>query len=297
MNKLFLIIAATFFGFSISAQNGNYKVFPFKSGIVKYTLDGNSKGTHTKYFDDYGYKQADYNETETTVFGFTNKEKSGTILIGPKVYAINYKTETVSVGVNPAYESYANSNGANYDKLGRDAMASLGFSNTNKTEQIAGKKCEIWKGSLGIIWVWKGLALKSETTVLGISIIETAISVKVNISIPESRFEIPEGIEIKDIPENTNTSQSVMGSSNISNQQMSPEEKQMMEDAMSGDMEGMMNTASSNMSQEEKDQILKMAKMSYPEFNKIIKQEEPNITEEEIKQAYQMMKQMAKYIK
>ena len=297
MNKLFLIIAATFFGFSISAQNGNYKVFPFKSGIVKYTLDGNSKGTHTKYFDDYGYKQADYNETETTVFGFTNKEKSGTILIGPKVYAINYKTETVSVGVNPAYESYANSNGANYDKLGRDAMASLGFSNTNKTEQIAGKKCEIWKGSLGIIWVWKGLALKSETTVLGISIIETAVSVKVNISIPESRFEIPEGIEVKDIPENTNTSQSVMGSSNISNQQMSPEEKQMMEDAMSGDMEGMMNTASSNMSQEEKDQILKMAKMSYPEFNKIIKQEEPNITEEEIKQAYQMMKQMAKYIK
>lgn len=300
MKKLTLIVSAIFFVLNSYAQNGNYKVFPFKSGIIEYKLEGNSKGFHTKYIDDFGYKQADYNETETTVFGFTNKEKSGTILIGPKAYAINYKTETTSVGINPVYESYANSNGSDYDKIGREAMASLGFSNTNKTEAIVGKKCDVWKGSLGRIWVWKGLALKSETTVLGVSIIETAVNIKINTSVPSSKFEAPKGFEVKDIEingSNSNADQETMDAYESSNQEMSAEEKQMMEDAMSGNMEGMMNAASSTMSQEEKDQIRKIANMSYSEFKKMIRKEEPNISEEEIKQAHQMSKQMAKYLK
>lgn len=298
--KALSIILVTFLLSSYTfAQNSNYKVFPFKTGIIEYKQEGNAKGTHVKYIDEYGYKQADFSETEVKVFGFTNKENKGTILIGPKLYSLDYKTNTASTTKNPVYESYANSNGSDYDKLGRDAMASLGFSNTGKTETIAGKKCEIWKGSLGSIWVWKSLALKSETNILGINIIEVATSVKINISVPSSKFEVPNRMEVKeiDIPNNQTNYGNINDGYESSNDDMTNEEKQMMQDAMDGNMEGVMSAAGSQMSKEEKDQIKKISNMSYPEFKRMVQKEEPTTTEEEIKQAYEMTKQMAKYIK
>jgi len=299
MKRTLLVLTVMLSTISIFAQKANYKVFPFKTGIIEYKQEGNAKGTHTKYIDEYGYKQADYTETEVKVFGFTNKEKKGTIMIGPKIHSIDFATNKASTGVNPVYETYANSDGSDYDKLGRDAMASLGFSNSGKTETIAGKKCEIWKGSLGRIWIWKSLALKSETVVLGINITETAVSVKINTSVPASKFEIPKGIDVQnvDMTSNASQNQNMMDAYSESNPDMSAEEKKMMEDAMSGNMEGMMSAAGNGMSQEEKDQIHKIANMPYSEFKKMIRQEEPNISEEEIKQAYEMTKQMAKYIK
>lgn len=293
------IIVLLISSIGLFAQKANYKVFPYKSGIVEYKLEGNSKGTHTKYFDEYGYKQADFTESETTVFGFTNKEKSGTILIGPKVYSINYKESSASVGRNPVYETYANSDGADYDKLGREAMASLGFSNTGQKGTIAGKKCEIWEGSLGKIWIWKGLSLKSETIVLGVSITETAVSVRVNESVPSSKFEIPKGIKIKEISsynESPNSKEDIIGAYS-NNPNMSAEDQQMLKDAMDGNMEGIMSASASQMTQEEKDQLKKISNMSYSDFKNMIKKEEPNISDDEIKEAYKMTKEMAKYIK
>lgn len=266
MKKLAIIIISTIFSINSSAQKANYKVFPFKSGIIEYKLDGNSKGTHIKYIDEYGYKQADFTETETTVFGFTNKEHKGVIMVGSKIYTIDYSTNTASTGVNPVYETYANSDEANYDELGKKSMTSLGFSNTGDTETIVGKKCEIWQGSLGKIWVWKSLALKSQTTILGIKITETATSVKIGGNVPSSKFEVPKNIEIEEIP---------------------------MMDGMSE-----FNTDDdTSFSQDDKDYINKINKMSYSEFRKMVLKEEPGMSDEEIKLAYKMSKEMAKYVK
>jgi len=298
MKKLAIIIFGIILSINTYAQKPNYKVFPFKTGIIKYKLEGNSSGTHTKYIDQYGYKQADFSETEMKVFGMSKKENKATILIGPKAYSIDYDKNKATSTVNPVYETYANSKGSDYDKLGRDALKSLGYSNTNKTESIVGKRCELWTGSLGKVWIWKGLALKTETNVLGVSVIETATSVRINISVPASKFEIPKGMDLENIDMygNTSSNKEMMNALGGNNQDISPEEMQMMQDAMNGDTEGMMKMAGKNMSQEEKDQVRKVANMSYSEFKRMVKQEEPNISEEEIKQAYQMTKQMAKYV-
>ena len=269
MKVISAIMVSLFFSINSFSQEEHYKVFPFKMAIIEYQQEGNAKGTHTKYIEDYGYRQADFTETETTIFGFTNKDVSGTILIGPKVYAINYKTESASVGVNPVYESYANSDGADYDKIGRSAMANLGFSNTSNTEEIAGKKCEIWKGSLGRIWVWKNLALKSETTVLGLSIIETAVSIKMNTNIDSKIFEVPKGFEVEEIQ---------------------------MPDSANG-TEGIYSNENTELSKEDRDKIQIISNMSYPEFRKMVKKDDPNASEEEIKQIYQMTKQMVEHKK
>ena len=71
MKNVSYLFVLLFLSSILTAQKANYKVFPFKSGIVEYKLEGNSKGSHVKYFDNYGYKQADYTEAETVVFGFS----------------------------------------------------------------------------------------------------------------------------------------------------------------------------------------------------------------------------------
>jgi len=202
MKKLPLVILTTILSIGAFAQKANYKVFPFKSGIIEYTKEGKTKGSSIKYIEDYGYKQADYGESVTKIFGMKTEEKDGTILIGPMVYAIDYKNNTIAKGKNPVYELYANSKG-NYIELGEQAMENLGFTNTGKTGTVLGKECEIWKGTLGEIWTWKGLALKSSTKILGMKMDETATKITIDTNVPTSKFEVPKDMEIKEqqIPE------------------------------------------------------------------------------------------------
>lgn len=198
MKKATLIILTFLLSASIYAQKkSNYKVFPFKSGIIKYQKTGKTSGTTTKYIDDYGYKQADYGESITKFFGHKTKEKEGTILIGPNVFAIDYKNNTVNKSKNPVYETYANSKG-NYEELGRKSMKMLGYSDSGKTETILGKKCEIWTGSLGEICAWKGLALRSQTKILGMKMEEIATSISTDVKVPKDKFEVPKGLEIQE---------------------------------------------------------------------------------------------------
>ena len=197
MKKLISILVIVFLSLSAFAQKSNYKVFPFKSGIIEYQKDGKTKGNSIKYIEDYGYKQADYGESITKIFGMKTEQKEGTILIGPMVYAIDYKSNTIAKGENPVYELYANSKG-NYIELGEQAMENLGFTNTGKTGSVLGKECEIWKGTLGEIWTWKGLALKTTTKILGIKMDETATKITIDTKVPANKFEVPKDMEIKE---------------------------------------------------------------------------------------------------
>ncbi len=199
MKKVALILLTGLLSIGVYAQKkSNYKVFPFKSGIIEYQKTGKTKGTTTKYIDEYGYKQADYGESVTKIFGHKTEEKEGTILIGPEVFTIDYKENTISKGKNPVYETYANSKG-NYDELGRKSMKALGFKDTGTTETILGKKCEIWQGSLGEICVWKGLALRTKTKIIGMKMEEVATKITIDTKISASKFEVPKDMEIQEV--------------------------------------------------------------------------------------------------
>jgi hypothetical protein len=248
-----------------------YKLFPFKSAIVEYKYEGNSKGSHVKYIDNYGYKQADYADAETKVFGMVSKEKSAVIKNGPKIYTIDYKTKTANVGVNDLYESYMNSTDKNSNDIGEQAMHDLGFEYSGRNEVVMGKNCKVYEGSLGEIWVWNNLPLKSNTRVLGIKVTETATKLEIDASVPNSKFEIPKNIEVNDV--------SAYADEQVTNE--------MMDDYYN----------SSQISKEEKAEIIKASKMSYSEYRDMAKKREPGLSEEEIKQAYEFTKEVAKRLK
>lgn len=182
--------------FTVSfAQKENYKVYPFKSASVQYKQSGDSQGIHTKYIEDYGFYQADYSETTTKAMGVEVKEMAATILKGAKIYAINFGKNTISEMENPAYKTYANSTGKDYEALGKRSLKSLGYTKTDKIEKILGKDCEIWEGKTGKLWLWQGLTLKSVTTVLGMTITEKAIKIDTDTPVKMAKFTIPKNLK------------------------------------------------------------------------------------------------------
>ncbi|MCK5824484.1 MAG: hypothetical protein KAG96_03665 [Ichthyobacteriaceae bacterium] len=249
MNKILVLAISMLLSVGAMAQKAKYKVFPFKTGIIEYKLEGSTKGTHTKYIKDYGYRQADYTKSKTRVLGVTSEENSGTIMEGAYVYSIDYERNVVTKTENPIYKKYINDK-KEYEKIGKEALEALGYKNTGETEKILGETCEIWQGSLGKVWIWKHLALKSYTSIMGVKVTETVTKIDLNANVPSSKFEIPKGMKMEEVD-----------MSEIMNEDMTDEDRENMED---------------------------LKNMSYSDFKKLMKKDNPDLTDEEIKQAYDM---------
>jgi predicted class III extradiol MEMO1 family dioxygenase len=107
-------------------------------------------------------------------------------------------------------------------------------------------------GNINLL-IWKGITLRSESKIMGMTMLEEAESVKTGISFPDSDFMPPKDVVI------SKNDISSFGNNTA------------MDDA---DME----------------KINQLQDMSYKDFKKMIQQKEPDISEKEIKQAYEMIK-------
>jgi hypothetical protein len=262
--KILSVLLVLIFTSGISFSQNKYKRYGVKTAIVEYKLSGNSSGTRVMYVDDYGYKEANYTNSSMTVMGMTTTENKGVILIGPDFFEINYKNNTASKGRAPMYDMYAKYVGKDYDELSKSALRSMGYEKTGSSN-ILGKKCEVWQGKAGSIHVWKGIGLKIITKVMGQTIIEEAVSIKANVAVPSAKFQVPSGIKVEEIP-SMDDIYGKMGNDEFEDDDDSEDE---------------------TISPEE---IKKIKSMSYSEFSKLIKKENPGISEEEIKTIYQYYK-------
>ncbi len=104
--KIILLLLFTIFSINVFSQEKRVKIYPFKSAIIEYKYEASFKGTHIKYIDDWGYKQADYIKKQLNFGGNSDKEYETIILIGSKAYTINHQEETVAVGRNSTYNYY-----------------------------------------------------------------------------------------------------------------------------------------------------------------------------------------------
>lgn len=62
-----------------------------------------------------------------------------------------------------------------------------------------GKLCEVWEGMGTKSLVWNGIAMKTESKMLGIKIIQKAVSVKIDVDIPNNRFDIPSDVKFEKV--------------------------------------------------------------------------------------------------
>ena len=199
-----LILCLFAYSFAAAAETRRYAI---KSGHIVYELTGNVTGEKEVWFDNYGMKYYEEENSTTTIkmFGITNTEKEHriTIMDGEIIYDIDMLTKTGSKGTLPSMEQLQDMaedmTKAEQKQLADDVMNSFGGKRLG-TEKFLGKTCEVMEIMGMKSWIYNGLTLKSEVEVMGIVTNETATSFKENIKVPASKFDPPKGITYEDIP-------------------------------------------------------------------------------------------------
>ncbi len=259
----FLLILFSFWAFRMEAQD-QMKRYPVASGKVTYTISSpNGTGTKILFFDEYGRRESSRETLQKN--GKTVKDQL-TILNNGKAYAVNLLTnqgQDLSQSTGMAMKMMTGATGNDMSATGKKMLESMGGQKVG-SEVFLGKNCEKWEvRTMGktTMLIWQGIPLKTESRVMGMTSLVQATSVKTGLSFSDADFEPPAGVTI---------------------------EKQ--------EMPGM-GMGASGLSPEDRQQLEKMKNMSYADFKKMVQKDDPNMKEEDIRQAYQMFKQMSKMIK
>lgn len=217
MKQLFTLVLSFFLVFQLNAQQSS-KRYAIKSGKIEYKLTGNTSGTRTIYFSDYGNKNYEHEKTETVteIFGIKNRSETDkiTIINGDHYWTINNLDKKNYEGNMPfsklSKEMMGDMTEAEQKKMADDILKSFGGEKLG-TEKVLGYTCEKLKLMGSLIWIYNGISLKSEATVMGITANEEAITFEKNITIPSSRFTPPSGIDFTNVAQQQNAMNSNMG--------------------------------------------------------------------------------------
>lgn len=234
----------------------DYRRYGFESAIVEYELSGSEDGTKTMYIDMGGFKTAEHK----TIKHRKDETTTATIMIGSDMISVDYESESAVKIHNPMAFLLANPD-TDWEEAGERVLTGMGYEIIG-SEKIAGKECDIWKQGSHRIWVWRGLTLKSKIGKQE----ETATSVEIDVNVPESIFQVPEGFEYEDYDSGD----------------MLPE---MSDEDLYGD----------DYSDEDMDELLdEIENMTYSEYKAKCLLEEPGTDEETIRQSWLYLRQEAK---
>lgn len=175
--------------------DGKDKPFGVKSGIIEYTHSGDKTGTSIQYFDDYGMKTAVYSET---VAG-GDETKDWVVSIGEDQYMWDPSRGDQGMKTkNPMLKNMVETSGKDMLAYIVSMYEQMGMTKSSK-ETFLGKDCDVYKGPLGKVLVWKGIMMKMEMNMGTMVSRQEATSIKTNISVDGKYFRIPENITFSEI--------------------------------------------------------------------------------------------------
>jgi hypothetical protein len=205
--KKILIIALAIISFNVQAQEA--KTYAVKSGYIKYELSGNTTGTKELWWDDYGRKTCETEQSTTTtkMFGVKNTDKKHmtTVIVKDKFWVADYIDNKGSKGTVPMYkegqELVADMSEKEQQEFADEVLAGMGGQKQG-TESLNGYKCDIIK-IMGVkSWVYKGLVLKTESKIMGIKTNEMFVDFKPNSKNSSSKFDPPKGVSYENLAKN-----------------------------------------------------------------------------------------------
>ncbi len=217
MKKIFLFSFALIFTFVLiscgensrdNSQNTEkdnsskfQKRYGVKSGIIEYEISGSQEGTKTLYFDDWGMRQAEYTRSVLSVGGFTKSLNLVNIIDGEYQYMINIDQKSGTKTRNPILkeiESLKYEKG--FNEFGEQMLLKMGAEKIG-SDNFLGKDCNIYemKKTGTKLWVWNWITLKSETKSHGIDITTVAKKIDIDVSIPSSKFNVPEKVVLNEV--------------------------------------------------------------------------------------------------
>jgi len=205
MKKILVIVLLSVFTIHIQAQN-QAKRYIVKSGKIEMNLTGSTVGTKTIYFDDYGNKYYEHEESvsEVRMLGISSRTVNNKITIydGPNFWSIDNESHKNIKGKLPFFKEYQDVYGdmstSEQENYNKEILRSFGGEKVG-TDIILGKTCDKISIMGSYTWLYKGISLKLNTNVMGIIANEEAVKFQENISIPASRFQAPQNLRYEDI--------------------------------------------------------------------------------------------------
>ncbi len=192
MKNLFVVVLLLVC-LQIQAQERKVKFYEFETAIIEYTYEGNETGKQMLYLDDYGWRQSEWTNTVHKAFGQKTEKKEIKVTDGIDIWQWSPITKMGTKTRNTVLESMLEDPSFDPQIYAKKLMESLGF-NYVGSEEVKGKNCDIYKGPGSTIWVWNGIAMKTEIKILGQKTVWTATKMETNVTVPLAKFDIPNDI-------------------------------------------------------------------------------------------------------
>jgi hypothetical protein len=190
---------------NINNQVQKENKYGVKSGIIKYklTISGNvmdniisGSGFENLYFDNWGKKELKEELiTKTTKAKFFKYEKEEQTEIhnlqkieNNTIYNVDYNKKIInkSANINTEMNTYYPNNTIKLNNI----LKEFGGEKIGN-EIFKGYDCEIWDIRGTKQWLYKGVPLKIEHTLIGVKTIKEAVSADFNVIVVNNEFELP----------------------------------------------------------------------------------------------------------
>jgi hypothetical protein len=204
--KIIKISIIVLMGSSMLIAGANQmKLYDIKSGKIEYEIKGSGEvmgqkmqtiGKKSVIFDDNGGKNlTEENKIDKqTIMGQTKTTKTHTMTYMKEsmVYHVDFKSKRIMRMGNMAAAMGALMGGEkNMKQTGEEIMKKMGGKKTG-TDKILGYTCDVWELMGTKQCIYKGIPLKVETNIMGISNKEIATKAEFDISLSKDDFKLPD---------------------------------------------------------------------------------------------------------
>lgn len=214
---------------TVSTLDAETKRYEVKSGIIEYAVSGggNMMGIKTQiegkskvFFKEWGKVELHEDRTKSVVMGREEHTHQTTKIDNGKVYIADHEQKVI-VQYDP--DILLQSEHKDLAKSSKEMMLAMGGKKTGE-ETIQGYVCEVWETQQMKLWLYKGILLKSEANIMGITHTSVATDIKFNASVSDKDLKLP------DFP--IQTMEESMKNNNRNIPQMTPEQMQQMQEMM-----------------------------------------------------------------
>ncbi len=209
MKKIILVISFLSIMGLVNAQpTYNYqKRFQVKSGHVEYRLSGNTTGTKSLWWDNYGERYREEINTEEIVKSGRRIEtvvnNSLSVFDGTYYYNVNMATMSGTKLHKNAIPDFSilgsGLNDGEMEQLGEGLLGAFGGKVEKKSETVLGRSCDVTTAMGATVHSYKGVTLKSLTIMKSVEEREEALSFEENITVTATLFMPPANASIEDV--------------------------------------------------------------------------------------------------
>lgn len=190
----------------IRTPDGQPARYAVKSGRLTFQYDGDLRGERIITFDNYGLKEHVVDRfMPFPIDPMTPKREMTTITTLTEQFSLQSHTNKAYRLPNSAIQDYLGSDSANTVSLAEFVFARRGMKKI-KDETIQGYPTTLYEiaspGGPVRMWYWKGLPIREEGEFTKMNKRHALLlqKIELNISIPESLFQVPQGYTVENPP-------------------------------------------------------------------------------------------------